>query len=263
VVNENPADKLIDLSTVLSDIDGDDLSFDIASNTNAELVVATINANSLTLSFTDNKFGESILRVKAIANGKSVTTTVNVEVNEVDHAPIVAQPIVDVVVNENAADKLIDLSTVFSDIDGDDFSYEIVSNTDELLVYTSLNDEILSLSFLPGMSGDAVVTLRAFANGKSIETSVAITVDMVTSIEDVELVEVSMYPNPCLNKLNIIAVGDIIYCVKIMDLSGHIVSLSKPNSNSYCADMSNLPSGMYIVNIKTDNDVINKKVIKN
>jgi hypothetical protein len=263
IVDENTADKTLYLKDIFTDEDNDELNFEIVANTNAELVNASIDQSDLKLSFETDKFGSAELTVRASANDKFVEATLNITINEVDHAPIVAQAIADVVVNENAADKLIDLSTVFSDIDGDDFSYEIVSNTDELLVYTSLNDEILSLSFLPGMSGDAVVTLRAFANGKSIETSVAITVDMVTSIEDVELVEVSMYPNPCLNKLNIIAVGDIIYCVKIMDLSGHIVSLSKPNSNSYCADMSNLPSGMYIVNIKTDNDVINKKVIKN
>jgi hypothetical protein len=45
--------------------------------------------------------------------------TVNITVNPVDDAPTVLNPITDVNVNEDAANTVIDLTNVFTDIDND------------------------------------------------------------------------------------------------------------------------------------------------
>ncbi|MFA8434544.1 MAG: T9SS type A sorting domain-containing protein [Marinifilaceae bacterium] len=176
VVDEDSADKTIDLSACFSDPDGDPITYSIKSNTDEGLVEATIDKSLLTLEFTEGKSGVLVLTIEATANGKSVEAMFSITIHAVDHAPVVVKSIEDVVVDENAEDKIIDLGACFSDADGDPITYSIISNTDEGLLKATINRSSLALEFVEGRSGVAVLTIEAIANGKIVEASFNVTV---------------------------------------------------------------------------------------
>ncbi|HWB09340.1 MAG TPA: SBBP repeat-containing protein, partial [Pirellulales bacterium] len=107
-----------------------------------------------TLTFTPglHAYGTTTVTVAAkddggTANGgidTSLSSTFRVEIDRVNHAPTVAQPIAAVNVNENAADyKLTSLANVFDDVDfdqglGDPMTLSLGSNSNSALVTASL-----------------------------------------------------------------------------------------------------------------------------
>ncbi|TRU88112.1 MAG: hypothetical protein EWV76_09645 [Microcystis novacekii Mn_MB_F_20050700_S1] len=66
-----------------------------------------------------NKSGTANLTIRGTSNGKTVDDTFVITVNPVNDAPTVLNPITDVNVNEDAENSVINLSNVFSDVDGD------------------------------------------------------------------------------------------------------------------------------------------------
>jgi len=92
---------------------------------------------------------------QAVIDGQYLYTVGN-------NAPTVVNPIPDVHINQDAADTVIDLSNVFTDIDpGDALLVDIAGNTNPGLISTTLNGSQLTLSYAVGQSGVADVTIRA------------------------------------------------------------------------------------------------------
>ena len=80
-VEKGAADQVIDLKTIFADDDVIDvLSYNIASNSNNQVVTATINGTNLTLSFSKTNIGTSDIVIKATSNGKEAESTFKVEV---------------------------------------------------------------------------------------------------------------------------------------------------------------------------------------
>lgn len=77
----NAADQVISLSNTFSDADGDEISFEILSNSNSDLVSATLNASDLNLDFQDNQVGTSDITIRATANGRTVDDTFSVNIS--------------------------------------------------------------------------------------------------------------------------------------------------------------------------------------
>jgi subtilase family serine protease len=179
-VNEDAANTVIDLTNVFSDVeDGDAIVKTILTNTNTGLVTATLVDNQLTLDYLPNQFGTAQITVRGTANGQTVDDTFNLTVNAVDDAPVVSNPIADVTVNEDASDTVINLATVFSDADGDVVVKSIVTNSNNTLVTTSLQNNTLTLDYLPNQFGTAQITVRGTANGQSVEDTFTLTVNGV------------------------------------------------------------------------------------
>jgi hypothetical protein len=93
--------------------------------------------------------------------------------------PVVSNPITDVTVNEDASDTVINLATVFSDVDGDVIVKTILTNTNTSLVTATLVDNQLTLDYLPNQFGTAQITLRGTANGQTVEDTFTLTVNGV------------------------------------------------------------------------------------
>ncbi|WP_172969822.1 hypothetical protein, partial [Microcystis aeruginosa] len=104
-----------------SDVDNDPTSIvkSVFVNDNTGLVTATIIDNQLTLDYQDNQSGTANITIRGTSNGKTVDNTFLVTVNPVDDAPTVLNPITDVNVNEDAANTVLDLTNIFSDVDND------------------------------------------------------------------------------------------------------------------------------------------------
>ena len=80
----------------------------------------------------------------------------------------------------------------------------------------------------------------------------------VGKIQDFEL---SLYPNPVKNIVNI-TTGESIDMVKIYDLTGRIVKQLNPNSNKFKIDVSSLNKGVYLVKLNSGEKTGSTKLIK-
>lgn len=84
------------------------------------------------------------------------------------------------------------------------------------------------------------------------------------SVVDVENVKnMSLYPNPFVEELNISSKDQNILQVQLFDLSGKLIQNEKVKSkNSYILKTKNLASGVYLITIITDKGKETYKVIK-
>ncbi|HPY42232.1 MAG TPA: Ig-like domain-containing protein, partial [Thiolinea sp.] len=172
-VDEDAPNTAIDLSTIFKDIEEDAISFSLVNNNNPGLVQASLNnANkTLNLTYLPNQHGSVAITIRATANGKTVDASFPVLVNPVDDLPTVSQPIAAVTVDEDAPNTVLDLSSTFSDVDGDTIDLQVVANTNSSLVKPTLTGKSLSLAYSPKQNGLATITVRATANGKTVDTT--------------------------------------------------------------------------------------------
>ena len=114
---EDSDNTIIDLTSVFTDPDNDDLNINklIIKNTNGALVKAAIDNNTLILSYVSDAYGTSSITVRGTSQGKSIDDTFTVTVTPVDDPPMIQSPLNDIVVDENALDTSISLLSVFTD----------------------------------------------------------------------------------------------------------------------------------------------------
>ena len=86
-VDENAANHTINLSNVFADTDGDEITLAVKTNSNSQLISASINGTDLTLDFADDLYGTSDITIEATANSEKVSDTFSVTVNEVIDEP--------------------------------------------------------------------------------------------------------------------------------------------------------------------------------
>ena len=124
-----------------------------------------------------------------------VSSSVSFDIIPVDDAPIVANEIADVNVDEDSDDTIINLSNVFTDIDNDDSAIDksVFSNDNPSLVTATIVDNQLILDYQENKFGTANITIEGVSNGKSVPDSFE-----VTGIEDTqspELIGLQINPN--------------------------------------------------------------------
>ena len=83
-VSENADNTVIDLSNTFTDIDNDDDAIvkTIIVNSDRNLVNASIDGDNLILDYQDNRFGTAELTIEGESNGKTITDTFTVTVEE-------------------------------------------------------------------------------------------------------------------------------------------------------------------------------------
>lgn len=173
-VDEDSENVVVDLTNVFTDPDNDDADIvkTVEGNSRPQLVNATIDGNNLTLDFQDDQNGFALVTIKGTSNGQSVNTAVGIRVNAMDDPPVVANPIADVIGDEDGPNLIVDLRGVFEDIDGDMISYSIVNNSDEdLLEVRLINSSSVFINSLNDQNGQAVITVRGTANNQSVDTA--------------------------------------------------------------------------------------------
>ncbi len=189
-VTEDSADSVIDLLTAFTDVEDldNDLIYSIQSNTNAGLFTAsTLDAasNTLTLNYAPNKSGSSDITIRATdSGGEIVDTTFIVTVNAVNDTPITSG-LADITVTEDSTDSIIDLLTVFTDVEDldSDLSYSIQSNTNTGLFTASTLDSAtntLTLGYALNQIGSSDITIRAAdSGGEFVDATFTVTVNAV------------------------------------------------------------------------------------
>jgi len=104
--------------------------------------------------------------------------------------------------------------------------------------------------------------------GDSLQTSVCFdmfTLDLSMGNKIPKKTVWSIYPNPFSEKLTYqlpgIAAIEMIE-VDIVDIYGRAIAIFRENTNQGELDLSSLPAGSYIIRIKTENELLTKKVVK-
>ncbi|MGL5074885.1 MAG: calcium-binding protein, partial [Waterburya sp.] len=100
----------------------------------------------------------------------------------IDDAPVVEHEIVDVTVNEDSENTVIDLTNVFSDVDGDAIAISLVDNTNSNLVTGTIVNNQLTLDYLENQFGTSEITIRGTSNNQTVDETFAITVNPVDDV---------------------------------------------------------------------------------
>ncbi|HBC87053.1 MAG TPA: hypothetical protein DCZ94_08875 [Lentisphaeria bacterium] len=177
---ETDEDTAIAIVLAGGDVDGDAMTFAVA--TQPENGTLTGTAPNLAYTPNANFNGTDSFTFKA-NDGKadSAAATVSITVKPVDDPPYVANAIADLVVDEDAPAKTIDLSTVFGDIDSDaaQITKAVTGNTNGGLLAATITENTLTLTFAANANGTATITVRGTSNGKTADASFAVAVNAV------------------------------------------------------------------------------------
>ena len=115
------------------------------------------------------------------------------------------------------------------------------------------------------------ISMRYFGLGTSVSENVNIfSIELVdttqtnTSITDVRLeTGIKLYPNPAINKLNIILGPDVdVQDLHIINITGQTVWLNEGQEHEFISiNTSKLPAGLYFVRFKTSGEHQTKKLV--
>ncbi|MFW6257265.1 MAG: DUF4465 domain-containing protein, partial [Prolixibacteraceae bacterium] len=122
---------------------------------------------------------------------------------------------------------------------------------------------MLALNVTSGKIGEAEVTISATSNGKTVYHSFNVVVSAPVAANDIFLNEVKVYPNPVKDFLHI-ETSSLIEIVNLTDVSGKtFFHRSDVSQNKFkISGLTTLPSGIYLLNIRTENKLIQQKIIK-
>ncbi|HEU0068891.1 MAG TPA: Ig-like domain-containing protein, partial [Nitrospiraceae bacterium] len=157
--------------------------------TPAQINATLANATGLNYRGALNFNGQDqlVINVDALGNtgspgARNVSRTLQITINPVNDPPFVANPVADLVVNEDSAPTLIELfPQVFNDPDvltsGDRLTLQVVGNTNLSLVDATVSGTVLTLALLPDAFGQADIIVQATdSNGLTVQDTFRLTV---------------------------------------------------------------------------------------
>ena len=199
-------------------------------------------------------------------NLQSVSKQFQLEIIPIDDAPVVATPLADRVVDENAEALRISLVDVFDDEDSENaaMQFSVIENSNTALVQTAIETNELILSFTPDEFGEADVTIQVTSDSKSVANTFKITVreNVVTGLE-AGFATLNIYPNPVVNDLHITAGGSGPLSVRIVKTDGTMLYENNARVSNVTVDVSTLAAGIYVLELSNGDQRITKRIIKN
>ncbi|AFY39930.1 RHS repeat-associated core domain protein [[Leptolyngbya] sp. PCC 7376] len=92
-------------------------------------------------------------------DGNIGTNTFAINIIPANNAPEVTNPLADLTIEEGAENSVINLSDVFSDENGDEITFSIVSNSNSDLVIATIDNGQLILDYQDNQTGSAEITI--------------------------------------------------------------------------------------------------------
>ncbi len=180
----------VDLSEIFRDADlagGDSLTYSVADNSNVRLVSTAITGDKLQFTVQAFQNGTATLTLRATdESGAFVEDSFQITVNAINNAPIVVNPLDDLVLTEDSGVKVIRTNELeaFNDLDlftnGDSLTISVASNSNPQLVTTSMSGPYALLNLAPHATGTATLKIRATdSTGAWVEDEVTVTVVQV------------------------------------------------------------------------------------
>ena len=144
---------------------------------NGTATVSGTGASPSTFTYAPNaNFNGSDSFVAQVSDGdQNDTITVNVTVTSVNDVPVVANPLSDLSVTEDAANTTRGLGNVFNDADNTSIT-KTSTTSNALLVTAAVNGNTLTLDYQANQSGTATITVTGTSNGQSVSDAFTVTV---------------------------------------------------------------------------------------
>jgi len=145
-----------------------------------------------------------------------------------------------------------------------------VSNETITVVETGLNYQWIDCadsSAIAGETGESFTAIVAgdyaviITDGNCVDTSACVFVD-VLSLEENEFKGVSVYPNPITDVLNISNENGKLVSMEMIDAKGSLIVAARIETSSFIVNTGELVSGVYVLVLRTANDVKTFKVVK-
>jgi len=118
--------------------------------------------------------------IKAI-NGDVVSGFSGADAGNVGFPPVVANQVDNIVVDEDAADTVVDITDVFTDQDNNDADIikTVQVNSNQGLVRVEVRGNQLMLDYQPNQNGVADITVRGNSNGLNVDEQFRVTVNPI------------------------------------------------------------------------------------
>ena len=199
--------------------------------------------------------------------GNTTIQDISIEVINVNRAPEVINPIATREYYEDGEYDEINLTSVFEDPDGDALTYRVYSDNEDFINIFISDEDIIIKSQTEGTGVITVVAVDSEGLGARIKFEVI--VGTVTGIEDVEgSTETKVYPVPTTGPLNVVLGNDIegevnISIINITGLTQYQTTVNKMSGEHIeRLNISNMPSGIYLVKITSAKGDVVKRVVK-
>ena len=114
-----------------------------------------------------------------------------------------------------------------------------------------------AISYTPSTSGSYAVIAT---NSCGIDTSFC--EDMIVGITDLDLEQISIYPNPSNGIFQVYSKREITL-LEIIDLNGAVVHTAKPNGNLANLDLRFQADGIYVLRVQSLENTSNFRIVKN
>ena len=127
---------------------------------------------------------------------------------------------------------------------------------------TALNGETLNISVQTSvMVNDATVTTAdVYASNGIIHIIDGVLLPISTSIEEIDNLDILVYPNPAANQLNISLSSDELLDLTLLDLNGKIVLSRTVSDFSNTIDISRIDAGLYFLRIGNNQNYSTTKI---
>ena len=246
-------DTALDITLSATDVDGDALTYVI----DQQPVNGTINLAGDTVIYTpdDNFNGSNSLTFYANDGTEdSNTATVSITVNPVNDAPVSTDQ--EVTTDENTT---LDITLSATDVDGDDLTYVIDQQPTNGSI--ALTDDVATYTPNDNFNGSDSFTFYANDGTKNSNTAtIYIEVESTLGIEDYQNNDIKIYPNPF--SLSLTVEFQEAEELLVFDLQGKLLRKYDEPDNVSHLQLNTLPEGVYILSIRKNKQLINKKIIK-
>jgi hypothetical protein len=126
---------------------------------------------------------------------------------------------------------------------------------------TSYSDESAeTIDYLEDGNQHIVEVVAVYENGTSVGSAVLVTKG--TNVSEITENNISVYPNPANDFVKLSAVSGQLSVVKIYNCLGMMVEEIEVNANEVEINISEYNTGIYFVNVQTENGNLVKKVVK-
>jgi phage shock protein E len=150
-------------------------------------------------------------------------------------------------------------------------TFNLILVTDSHLVTHNFNSNIeidgaqdytFSIVHSPGYSGDDSTKISIESNGGKLDIKIVIKNGVIQRVNATEMEEISIYPNPASGKLYFKNIHSAISEeISIINITGKVALKETNVWDNNGIDVSALPNGIYIVRIKTGQQIVSKKFV--
>ena len=172
LVTDEEVGLSVDLAALFDDADiltnGDALTLSVTGISHGAVDTATMTGTTLSISLLLDQVGTGTIEVTATDTGSpalTVAASIPLQVNNINDAPVVVGSVAPIVVDEDAANTVLDLSGLFDDVDiataGDSLTLAVTTTVGSIFDSANMSGNTLTIDYAANQNGAGTVTVVA------------------------------------------------------------------------------------------------------